>query len=183
VDSADLQAVAARAAAGDGTAYAALIRATQVDVRRACAALVDSGSAEDLAQETYLRAHRALPTYSGTAPVRAWLLGIARNVCLTEIRTRSRRHRLHRRVAVPPAVTSAAGAVDLWQCVTGLPIDRREAFVLTQLLGFTYEETAGICGCPIGTVRSRVARARSDLRAAIADQAPDSTGGEARLLH
>jgi len=69
--------------------------------------------------------------------------------------------------------------VELWQCVTGLPIDRREAFILTQLLGFTYEETAGICGCPIGTVRSRVARARSDLRAAVADQAPDATAGEA----
>ena len=82
MDGDDLQAAAARAATGDGVAFAALVRATQADIRRACAALVDPDSADDLAQETYIRAHRALPTYAGTAPVRVWLLGIARNVCV-----------------------------------------------------------------------------------------------------
>jgi RNA polymerase sigma-70 factor (ECF subfamily) len=164
----DLEATAARAAAGDGIAFAALVRATQGDVRRACAALVDADSADDLAQETYLRAHRALPTYTGAAPVRMWLLGIARNVCRNEVRGRARRRRVYRRLgsAVAVAVSpSPAGAIDLWQCVEALPIERREAFVLTQLLGFSYDEAAETCGCPTGTIRSRVARARDDLRA------------------
>jgi RNA polymerase sigma-70 factor, ECF subfamily len=163
----DLQAAAERAAAGDGVAFAVLVRATQADVRRACRALVDADSADDLAQETYVRAHRALATYEGTAPVRVWLLGIARHVCLNEIRSRGRRRRLLQRLDRATVVPSAEGAVDLWQCVSALAIDRREAFVLTQLLGFSYEETATICGCPIGTVRSRVARARDELRAAL----------------
>jgi len=167
----DLEAAAARAAAGDGVAFAALVRATQADVRRACAALVGLDSAEDLAQETYVRAHRALPSYAGTAPVRVWLLGIARNVCLNEIRSRTRRRRLLPRLDRPASTPSAAGAVELWQCVTSLPEERREAFVLTQLLGFSYDESATICGCPVGTIRSRVARARSDLRAMLYDAA------------
>jgi len=167
VTGADLEAAAARAATGDGLAFAALVRATQGDVRRACAALVDADSADDLAQETYIRAHRALPTYTGAAPVRVWLLGIARNVCRNEIRSRTRRRRAYRRLTPPAVVPSPAGAVDLWQCVATLTVERREAFVLTQLLGFSYEETAAACGCPTGTIRSRVARARDDLRAMV----------------
>lgn len=171
----DLEATAARAALGDGIAFAALVRATQADVRRACTALVDADSADDLAQETYVRAHRALPSYAGTAPVRIWLLGIARNVCLNEIRSRTRRRRLLRRLDLPTVTPSPSGAVELWQCVTALPVDRREAFVLTQLLGFSYEEAAGICRCPVGTIRSRVARARGDLRDALTESHADQS--------
>lgn len=159
----DLEATAARAAAGDGVAFAALVRATQAELRRACAALVDVDSADDLTQETYIRAHRALPTYAGDAPVRVWLLGIARNVCRNEIRSRIRRRRVHQRVAPVTTEPSLTGAVDLWHCVAALSIERREAFVLTQLLGFTYDEAAAACRCPTGTIRSRVARARDDL--------------------
>ena len=163
----DLQAAAARAATGDGTAFAALVRATQADVRRTCAILVDLDSADDLAQETYVRAHSALSSYVGTAPVRVWLLGIARNVCLQEIRGRARRRRLLHRLEPANHESSATGAIDLWQCIAALAIERREAFVLTQHLGFSYEDAAAICRCPIGTIRSRVARARDDLRAAL----------------
>jgi RNA polymerase sigma-70 factor (ECF subfamily) len=167
VDGDDLQLLAGRAATGDGVAFTALVRATQADLRRACAALVDVDSADDLAQETYVRAHRALHTYSGAAPVRVWLLGIARNVCLNEIRSRTRRRRALQQLNHDAVGTSETGAIDVWLCVASLPIERREAFVLTQLLGFSYEETASICRCPIGTIRSRVARARSDLRDAL----------------
>ena len=166
----DLEAAAARAAVGDGVAFAALVRGTQAEVRRACAALVDLDTADDLAQETYIRAHRALPTYAGTAPVRVWLLGIARNVCLEEIRSRTRRRRLLRRAAEPVLTSNPTAAVDIWRCVAQLPVGRREAFVLTQLLGFNYDEAAAICHCPVGTIRSRVARARDDLRDALADR-------------
>lgn len=171
----DLQAAAARAAAGDGAAFTVLVRATQADVRRACAALVDADSADDLAQETYIRAHRALATYAGISTVRVWLLGIARNVCLNEIRSRSRRRRLLRQLDPDTVVPSPTGAVDVWQCVTALPVDRREAFVLTQLLGFSYEEAAAIVACPVGTIRSRVARARDELRSALTDDSADQS--------
>ena len=58
---------------------------------------------------------------------------------------------------------SASGEVDLRLLLAGLDDDRRQAFVLTQVLGLSYAETADACGCPIGTIRSRVARAREDL--------------------
>ena len=58
-------------------------------------------------------------------------------------------------------------AVLLRSLVTTLDLDRREAFVLTQLLGLSYAEAAAVCGCPVGTIRSRVARAREDLVAAM----------------
>jgi RNA polymerase sigma-70 factor (ECF subfamily) len=55
--------------------------------------------------------------------------------------------------------------------------DRREAFVLTQLLGMSYAEAADVCGCPVGTIRSRVARARGDLVAAFGGGASHSASG------
>ena len=58
--------------------------------------------------------------------------------------------------------------------------DRREAFVLTQLLGLPYAEAAEVAGCPVGTIRSRVARARGDLIAALTDDGAASGGGEQR---
>jgi RNA polymerase sigma-70 factor (ECF subfamily) len=57
--------------------------------------------------------------------------------------------------------------VELAQLVAGLDADRRDAFVLTQVVGLSYAEAAEVCGCPVGTIRSRVSRARQDLLAAI----------------
>ena len=58
---------------------------------------------------------------------------------------------------------AAASGVDLDQLVHGLEPDRRTAFVLTQLVGLTYDEAAAVCDCAVGTIRSRVARARAEL--------------------
>jgi RNA polymerase sigma-70 factor (ECF subfamily) len=123
-------------------------------------------------QETFLRAFRALPTYNGDAPVRAWVLGIGRHVCVDEIRRRTRRRRLLRSVTPTPASVHPAAATDLELLIAGLPADRREAFVLTQVVGLSYDEAAAVCGCPVGTIRSRVARARAALVEAV-------TAGEA----
>ena len=155
------------AARGDAVAFADLVRATQADVWRTCAALVDAQSADDLVQETYLRAHRALPRFAGESTVRTWLISIARHVSVDEIRTRSRERRLL--TAQPPRSASVEplGSVDLELLIIALPIDRREAFVLTQLVGLSYDEAAIACKCPVGTIRSRVARARGDLIAAM----------------
>jgi RNA polymerase sigma-70 factor (ECF subfamily) len=150
---------------GDDAALAALVRATQPQVWRVCTTLGSPGLEEDLVQETYLRAVRALPSYRGEAPVRAWLLSIARNVCADHVRRRGRQSRLLRRLqmeAVGGDVELAPTAV-VDDLVRRLDPDRREAFVLTQLSGLSYAEAAEALGCPIGTIRSRVARARSDL--------------------
>jgi len=161
VDEATRWALAARH--GDMPAAAALIRATQTDVWRFTAGLVDPGAADDLAQETYLRAFRALPSFEGRSSARTWLFGIARRVCADHIRATVRRRRADASPLTPPGVADPASTVDAADLLSRLSADRREAFVLTQLVGLSYEEAAAVAGVPIGTIRSRVARARADL--------------------
>ena len=162
------------AAQGDHEAFGTLVQATQVEVWRFLAALTDPTQADDLTQDTYLRAYRALPRFRGESSVRTWLLAIARRVAVDQHRRRSRRPRLTR----PPApedwvMPDQAGHTDLAQLVAGLEARRREAFALTQLLGLSYDEAARVCDVPVGTIRSRVARARADLvRAVAASSAP-----------
>ena len=156
-------ALAARA--GDQVAAAAFVRATQADVWRLCAHLGDPGETQDLAQETYLRAFKALPAFEGRAAARTWLLSIARRVCADAVRERRRRPRLDLAATVPetPGGGDLGDGVALRRQVAALHPDRRDAFVLTQLVGLSYPEAAEVCGCPVGTIRSRVARAREDL--------------------
>ncbi|MEW2142360.1 sigma-70 family RNA polymerase sigma factor [Micromonospora vinacea] len=158
---------------GDPTAQAAFVRLTQAEVWRFAAALVDPDSADDLTQETYLRAFRALPAFEGRSTARTWLLGIARRACADHLRTVVRRRRLDERLAANaytdrphPDPAGQFGAADL---VRRLGPERRSAFVLTQLLGLSYAEAAAVEGVPVGTIRSRVARARDDLVEAVGD--------------
>ena len=163
---------AARAAGrGDRTALARLVQQTQGDVWRLCAHLVDPAAADDLTQDTYLRAIPALPAFRGDAPVRVWLLSIARRACAAEIASRARDRRLALRLAALPGTglgqpDADPGAQILADdLMAALAPERRAAFVLTQMLGCSYAEAAAVCGCPVGTIRSRVARAREDLDA------------------
>jgi RNA polymerase sigma-70 factor (ECF subfamily) len=158
---------------GDRLALAEFVRLTQADVWRFSAHLVDRDAADDLTQEVYVRALRALPRFRGESSARTWLLAITRNACADRLRRRTRRRNLERRLATepPPHARPGDGSVDLDLLVAGLDADRREAFVLTQVVGLSYEEAAAACGCPVGTIRSRVARARRDLLAAIAPSA------------
>ena len=161
---------AADAADGDPLAAAALVRATQYDVWRLCAALGDRDTADDLTQETYLRAFGALHRFEGRSSVRTWVLAIARRVCADAVRSRRRRRlTLVRETSdlellalgrPDDAVGEAAAVSDL---LARLDAERREAFVLTQLLGLSYAQAAEVAGCPVGTIRSRVVRARADL--------------------
>jgi RNA polymerase sigma-70 factor (ECF subfamily) len=167
----ELTSIARAAGRGDRAAMARFVRETQGDVWRLCAYLVDPAAADDLTQDTYVRAIPALRTFRGDAPVRAWLLAIARRACAAEIGARSRDRRLAARLAaVPdaafgpaPADPGAQAATD--ELLAALEPGRRAAFVLTQMLGCSYAEAAAVCGCPVGTIRSRVARAREDLDA------------------
>ncbi|MEU2662055.1 sigma-70 family RNA polymerase sigma factor [Micromonospora sp. NPDC007220] len=158
---------------GDPVAQAAFVRLTQAEVWRFTAALVDPDSADDLTQDTYLRAFRALPAFEGRSSARTWLLGIARRACADHLRTVVRRRRLGERLAADawtdrphPDPAGQLGAADL---VRRLSAERRAAFVLTQLLGLSYAEAAAVEGVPVGTIRSRVARARNDLVEAVGD--------------
>jgi RNA polymerase sigma-70 factor (ECF subfamily) len=163
--------LALRARTGDAGAQAAFVRATQAEVWRFTAALVDPGAADDLTQETFLRAFKALPGFRGSSSVRTWLLGIARRACADHLRTVVRRRRLDARLAqqawtdVPhPDPALRLGTADL---LARLPEERRIAFVLTQVLGLSYAEAADVEDVPVGTIRSRVARARDELVTAV----------------
>ncbi|GAB3072917.1 sigma-70 family RNA polymerase sigma factor [Micromonospora schwarzwaldensis] len=158
---------------GDPDARAAFVRATQAEVWRFAAALVDPDSADDLTQETYLRALRALPGFEGRSTARTWLLGIARRACADHLRAVVRRRRLDERLAAQAATDrpypDPAGQLGATDLVRRLPAERRAAFVLTQLLGLSYAEAADVEGVPVGTIRSRVARARDELVHAVGD--------------
>jgi RNA polymerase sigma-70 factor (ECF subfamily) len=170
-DDAEVTAWALAAGRGDRDAAARFVRATQQQVRRFLAALVSPAEADDLAQETFLRAVRSLPSFAARSSARTWLLGIARRVAVDHVRTVTTRPR-----AVPmsdgyDAADTSRGSFDrqvvLEQLIEALPAERREAFVATQVLGLSYAEAAEVCGCPVGTIRSRVARAREDLVVAV----------------
>ena len=169
----DLERLAPAAVNGDPLAAAALVRATQGDVWRLCAALGDRQSADDLTQETYLRAFGALHRFAGRSSLRTWLLAIARRVCADAVRA-GRRRRLTLVGDVDLAALAADDGADrvgegvaVSDALARLDPDRREAFALTQVLGLSYAEAADVLGCPVGTIRSRVARARADLVAAL----------------
>ena len=163
------------AKAGDRRAAEAFVAATQPAVRRFLAHLADPVDVDDLTQETYLRALPALVRFAGQSTARTWLLAIARNVAADHVRAAVRRPRpasLDARdpAAPPPARLRTAGVDDgvaLRQLLETLAPERREAFIATQVLGLSYAEAAEVCECPVGTIRSRVARAREDLVAAI----------------
>jgi RNA polymerase sigma-70 factor (ECF subfamily) len=164
----DLTRLLVAARDGDEQALVNAIRRSQPDVWRCCAWMVDAGAADDLTQETYVRVLRALPSYRAEAAGRTWMLAIARRTCADALRRRIRRRRVRARIgAGRDAEPDAAQRIALEALVARLDPDRREAFVLTQLLGCSYEEAAEACGVPVGTIRSRVARARSDLTTAL----------------
>jgi RNA polymerase sigma-70 factor, ECF subfamily len=143
-----------------------LVAATYADVWRLCSALVDADRADDLAQETFLRATTALHRFRGRASKRTWIFAIARHVCMDELRGRHRRRRRDERLAAAPGGTHDAdlsGEIAIGELLQQLDPDRRAAFVLTQMFRLPYQEAATVCGCPTGTIRSRVARARDDL--------------------
>ncbi|MGW3966634.1 sigma-70 family RNA polymerase sigma factor [Amycolatopsis sp. NPDC005003] len=165
---------------GDPAALERFLRATQPSVWRFVAGLSDRQSADDLSQETYLRALRSLPRFKGDSSARTWLLSIARRTVADHIRALRARPRRSPvtdwEAAAERAEPTRAERFDeqvvLDQLVQALDPDRRDAFVLTQTLGLSYVDAARICGCPVGTIRSRVARAREDLLAALAGIRP-----------
>ena len=166
----EITALALAAGRGDSDALTAFVRATQADVWRYVAYLVDRSYADDLTQETYLRAFRALAGFRGEASARTWLFGIARRTCADHLRGTVRRRRLATRaatLAVEPVQEDPSGSVGSVELLARLNPGQREAFVLTQVLGLSYQEAAASLDVPVGTIRSRVARARAELVAGV----------------
>jgi RNA polymerase sigma-70 factor, ECF subfamily len=143
--------------------------------------LRDSADAEDAAQECYLRALRYFGTFRGTE-IKPWLFAILRNICRGEFARRS-----HVTLAVHDTADDAEDAASLWheeqaspetemlgqrdaatirRLVAELPDPFHEAIVLREINDLSYREIADVVGVPVGTVMSRIARARSMLRKA-----------------
>ncbi|MCX4884196.1 MULTISPECIES: sigma-70 family RNA polymerase sigma factor [unclassified Streptomyces] len=171
---ADASATAWALAAGKGDPHAAehFVRALHGDVLRYVAYLSgDPQIADDLAQDTFLRALDSLPRFQGQASARTWLLSIARRAVADSFRRAAVRPRSSDRHdwqsamerSQPRGLPGFDDGIALLDLLETLPDERREAFVLTQVVGLSYDEAAGFIGCPVGTVRSRVARARATL--------------------
>ncbi|WP_423834324.1 sigma-70 family RNA polymerase sigma factor [Streptomyces manipurensis] len=186
---------------GDRVKTDRFVRALHRDVWRYVAYLsADAQAADDLTQDVFLRALAGLHRFEGRSSARTWLLSIARRTVVDSLRHAAARPRLSDRCdwqaaaeqAQPHGVPGFEDGIALAELLAAIPAQRREAFVLTQLLGLPYAEAAEAIGCPIGTVRSRVARARTSLIALLTDapepaaepdaaaDRPDSAPGAAR---
>lgn len=167
----ELTRLALAAGRGDRSALSEFIRASQADVWRFVAHMAGPDRADDLTQETYLRMLTALARFEARSTARTWLLAIARHVVVDLLRHERARPWLHDHAELAddqPARDDQPDAhLDARQLLCRLDRDRREALLLTQVMGFSYAEAAEICGCPVGTVRSRVSRARVELVAGL----------------
>jgi RNA polymerase sigma-70 factor, ECF subfamily len=124
--------------------------------------------ADDLVQETLVKAWSNIDSFVEGTNLRAWLFTILRNIYYSEYRKRRREvadpdGAFAAKFATAPAQSGHMDLLDFCAALQQLPSDQREALILIGASGLTYEEAAGICGAAIGTMKSRVNRARSRL--------------------
>jgi RNA polymerase sigma-70 factor (ECF subfamily) len=177
----DEAALVADSLQGDRAAYDRLVAAYQDRIYQAAYRITGHREdAWDAAQEAFLRAFRALRGFRGEASFATWMTRIAVNAALDVVRRRPAHS------PVPADLTSEGGdpTDDLLrrdqqhrvqQAIAGLPPDYRAVVVLRDVQGLRYDEISRVLGVPVGTVRSRLSRARESLRIALADLAPRST--------
>ena len=144
-------------------------------------------AAEDATQEAFIIAYFKFHTYRGGS-LRGWILRIVTNLCFDEIRRRKRSREISLEpvnsygeeiespnwiadpVETPEEVTESSELQDVIQkSINKLPLDYRTVVVLVDIQGLDYAEAAGVIGCPLGTVKSRLARARLRLRTYLHD--------------
>lgn len=174
-----------RAVAGDARAFELLVIKYQRRIQRLIGRMVrDTDLVEDIAQETFIRAYRALPQFRGEAQFYTWLYRIAVNTAKKFLLDLKRTPTVSDRFPAgdddtdetfrpgmepiseetPESVLAAkeiAAAVNAG--LAALPDDLRQALTLREIEGLSYEEIAGLMDCPIGTVRSRIFRAREAI--------------------
>ena len=174
-DHADAARELARLRAGDERAFEEMVRTYQHRVFGVALRMLGNGAeAEEIAQETFLRAHRGIADFRGDAKLSTWLYAIASRLCLNRLGTGERRLgrqgeqtllRLPQTGAGPDAALEQRELeAALHRAITELPEDRRIVVVLRDLEGLAYEEIAQVLGLELNTVRSRLHRARADLK-------------------
>lgn len=157
---------------GDVGAFEQLVRTFQGEIWRLCAQLLrDDTLADDVTQETFVRAYRFLPRFRGDAKFSTWLFSISRNCALDEMRRSGRRKRVRERLEAEPHALRGdpTVAVEVRESLDILPLDLREPVVFVDMFGCSYNEVARILRLPVGTVKSRVHRGRTQLAAMLRD--------------
>jgi len=174
----------ARVQRGDKRAFDLLVLKYQRKILRMLARMVhDPGDLEDVAQEAFIKAYRALPQFRGESAFYTWLYRIAINAA-RNWQAAKRRRPVHMStlgspegetfhpidslsdIATPDAMLASREIVEAVHTAIGeLPEDLRTAIVLREIEGMRYEDIAQTMGCPIGTVRSRIFRAREAIAA------------------
>jgi len=137
--------------------------------------------ADDLVQETLVKAWASLDSFAEGTNLRAWLFTILRNIYYSEYRKRRREvadpdGNFAANLATAPAQSGHMDLLDFRAALQQLPSDQREALILIGASGLSYEEAAGICGCAIGTMKSRVNRARNRLTEMLSISSGDELG-------
>jgi RNA polymerase sigma-70 factor (ECF subfamily) len=142
--------------------------------------------ADDLVQETLLRAWANLNSFEPGTNMSAWLFTILRNLFRSEYRKRRREvadseGTYAETLKTQPEQTSRVEFEEFRTALAKLPADQREALILVGASGFSYEEAAGICGCAVGTIKSRVNRARTRLAELMSIESVDDFGPDREL--
>jgi len=142
--------------------------------------------ADDLVQETLLRAWANLNSFEPGTNMSAWLFTILRNLFRSEYRKRRREvadseGTYAETMKTQPEQTSRVEFEEFRTALAKLPADQREALILVGASGFSYEEAAGICGCAVGTIKSRVNRARTRLAELMSIESVDDFGPDREL--
>src|SRR5688572_8788965 len=162
-----------RAATGDVAAFGALVRQHQSSVRGFLRRLTrgNHALADDLAQETFLEAHRKIAQFQGHGSFTGWLYAIAWSRFLMENRKRKLEPLDDMDERVAPEIDPAI-KLDLEKAMAMLRAPERSALTLCFALGMPHEEAATVMGVPLGTLKSHVARGREKLKILLKDHAP-----------
>jgi RNA polymerase sigma-70 factor (ECF subfamily) len=169
------------AGGGDAGAWEQLVQAYQQPVYRLAYLLLgDADDAEDVAQETFIRAYQALKRFDASRPLRPWLLRITTNLCHNWRRSAGRylaalQHVLHNEPAGKSAVQQAEQHLEsesLWLAVRRLRVEEQQVIYLRYFLDCSELETADVLNVPAGTVKSRSHRALARLREVLRDEYP-----------
>lgn len=136
-------------------------------LRRYARALVGTGAADDLVQDTLERAVNKFTLWQPGSNLRAWLFSVMHNVHVNQVRARRETDPLDAALEIPVRATQSDGLElrDLSRALAALPLEQREVLLLVALEGMRYEEVAQTLGLPVGTVMSRLSRGRERLRA------------------
>jgi RNA polymerase sigma-70 factor (ECF subfamily) len=148
----------------------------------------NADKADDLVQETLVKAWDKQASFQEGTNLKAWLFTILRNEFYSQMRKRGREVQdsdgiMTSRLAVHPSQQGSLDLEDFRLALQQLPEDQREAIVLIGASGFSYEEAATICDCAVGTIKSRVSRARTRLQELLgisgeADYGPDAIAAQ-----